>query len=95
MTPDRAPGLAESRRALAGGEVTSRELVEQALARIEATRTTLNAFRIVRAQAALAEAEAADRELAAGGRRPLLGVPVGGEGRHGRGGRTHRVRLPG
>ncbi|GGW10764.1 putative amidase AmiA2 [Streptomyces capoamus] len=76
MTPDRAPGLAESCRALAGGEVSSRELVEQALARIEATRTTLNAFRIVRAQAALAEAEAADRELAAGGRRPLLGVPV-------------------
>ncbi|MEV5736251.1 MULTISPECIES: amidase [unclassified Streptomyces] len=76
MTPDRAAGLAESARALAGGEVTSRELVERALARIEAARPTLNAFRLVRAEAALAEAEAADRELAAGGRRPLLGVPV-------------------
>ncbi|MFE5401924.1 amidase [Streptomyces sp. NPDC056580] len=76
MTPDRAAGLAESARALAGGEVTSRELVEQALARIEAARPTLNAFRLVRAEAALAEAEAADRELAAGVRRPLLGVPV-------------------
>ncbi|MFF8948873.1 amidase [Streptomyces sp. NPDC014940] len=76
MTPDRATGLAESARALAGGEVTSRELVERALARIEAARPTLNAFRLVRAEAALAEAEAADRELAAGGRRPLLGVPV-------------------
>ncbi|MFC9282683.1 amidase [Streptomyces collinus] len=76
MTPDRAAGLAESVRALADGEVTSRELVEQALARIEATQPTLNAFRVVRAEAALAEAEAADRELAAGGRRPLLGVPV-------------------
>ncbi|MGV9903012.1 amidase [Streptomyces sp. NPDC003388] len=76
MTPDRAAGLAESARALADGEVTSRELVERALARIEAARPTLNAFRLVRAEAALAEAEAADRELAAGGRRPLLGVPV-------------------
>ena len=76
MTPDRAAGLAESARALAAGEVTSRSLVELALARIEATRPTLNAFRVVRAEAALAEADAADRELAAGLRRPLLGVPV-------------------
>ncbi|MEU4035322.1 amidase [Streptomyces collinus] len=76
MTPDRAAGLAESVRALADGEVTSRELVERSLARIEATQPTLNAFRVVRAEAALAEADAADRELAAGVRRPLLGVPV-------------------
>ncbi|MFI9245276.1 amidase [Streptomyces sp. NPDC053086] len=76
MTPDRAAGLAETRRALADGEVTSRALVAETLARIEATQPTLNAFRIVRAEAALAEADAADRELAAGVRRPLLGVPV-------------------
>ncbi|MFD5854683.1 amidase [Streptomyces chartreusis] len=76
MTPDRAAGLAESARALADGEVTSRALVEEALARIEATQGSLNAFRVVRAEAALAEAEAADRELAAGVRLPLLGVPV-------------------
>ncbi|MET9118568.1 amidase [Streptomyces longwoodensis] len=76
MTPDRAAGLAETARALAEGEVSSRELVERTLARIEGSRGTLNAFRIVRAEAALAEADAADRELAAGGRRPLLGVPV-------------------
>ncbi|MFD8306400.1 amidase [Streptomyces sp. NPDC059690] len=76
MTLDRAAGLAESARALAEGEVTSRELVERALARIEATQGSLNAFRIVRADAALAEADAADEELAAGVRRPLLGVPV-------------------
>ncbi|MBL1086140.1 amidase [Streptomyces actinomycinicus] len=76
MTPDRAAGLADTRRALADGEVSSRALVEQALTRIEATQPSLNAFRIVRAEAALAEAEAADRELAAGVRRPLLGVPV-------------------
>ncbi|MFH8798576.1 amidase [Streptomyces sp. NPDC017936] len=76
MTLDRSAGLAETARALAEGEVSSRALVERALARIEATQGTLNAFRIVRTEAALAEAGAADRELAAGARRPLLGVPV-------------------
>ncbi|MER5218161.1 amidase [Streptomyces sp. NPDC002838] len=76
MTPDRSAGLAESARALAAGELTSQALVERALARIEATQGSLNAFRIVRAEAALAEAEAADKELAAGVRKPLLGVPV-------------------
>jgi amidase len=76
MPYDRCAGLVETRRALAEGEVTSRALVERALARIEAAQGTLNAFRIVRAEAALAEADAADRESAAGVRRPLLGVPV-------------------
>ncbi|MEV6948074.1 amidase [Streptomyces sp. NPDC051172] len=76
MTLDRAAGLAESVRALAEGEATSRALVEQALARIEATQPSLNAFRIVRTEAALAEADAADRQWAAGVRKPLLGVPV-------------------
>ncbi|GGL64948.1 amidase [Streptomyces fumigatiscleroticus] len=76
MTLDRAAGLVESARALAAGEVTSRRLVEEALARIGATQDSLNAFRIVRARAALAEADAADAALAAGVRRPLLGVPV-------------------
>ncbi|MFF4272869.1 amidase [Streptomyces sp. NPDC001536] len=76
MPLDRAAGLVESARALADGEVTSRALVERALARIDATQPTLNAFRVLRAEAALAEADAADKELAAGVRRPLLGVPV-------------------
>lgn len=79
MTLDRAAraaGLVESARALADGEVTSRALVEEALARIEDTQGSLNAFRVVRTEAALAEAEAADRALAAGTRAPLLGVPV-------------------
>ncbi|MGW7203349.1 amidase [Streptomyces sp. NPDC054837] len=76
MALDRATGLAEAARALAAGEVTSRALVEQTLERIAASQGSLNAFRVVRAEAALAEADAADRELAAGVRRPLLGVPV-------------------
>ncbi|WP_313896554.1 amidase [Streptomyces sp. GC420] len=69
-------GLADSARALAAGTFTSRELTERALSGIEATQGTLNAFRVVRTDAALAEADEADRRLAAGERLPLLGVPV-------------------
>ncbi|WP_328906728.1 amidase [Streptomyces sp. NBC_00234] len=69
-------GLAESARRLADGLTTSAGLVAEALARIEATQPTLNAFRHLRPEAALAEAEEADRRLAAGERLPLLGVPV-------------------
>lgn len=71
-----AGGLGDQARALAAGEVSSRELVERALGRIEATQPLLNAFRRVRAEAAAEEAEAADLRLAAGERLPLLGVPV-------------------
>ncbi|MGW9028230.1 amidase [Streptomyces sp. NPDC055722] len=76
MASDRTDGLAASARALAAGEVTSRELVQRALDRIAAAQSSVNAFRLVRGEAALAEAEAADKQLAAGVRRPLLGVPV-------------------
>ncbi|MET8076269.1 amidase [Streptomyces sp. NPDC005303] len=76
MMYDRSAGLVETARALADGTTTSRALVEQTLARILGSQGTLNAFRIVRTRAALAEAEAADAQLAAGVRKPLLGVPV-------------------
>ncbi|MET8679308.1 amidase [Streptomyces sp. NPDC004647] len=76
MSRSLSPGLVEQARALAEGTVSSRELVEQCLARIEAAQPTLNAFRRIRAEAAVAEADAADRRLAAGERAPLLGVPV-------------------
>lgn len=62
--------------ALAAGEVRSVELVDAALAAISAHQPHLNAFRVVREQAAPEEAELADRRLAAGERLPLLGVPV-------------------
>jgi amidase len=62
--------------ALANGDTSSVQLVEQALARIEATQSTLNAFRVVCGEAARAEAAEADRRLASGERLPLLGVPV-------------------
>jgi amidase len=70
------PGLAECAAALADGRVTATQLVERALARVEATQGTLNAFRVVCAEPALAAAAEADRRLAAGEREPLLGVPV-------------------
>jgi amidase len=61
---------------LAGGRTSSQALVAEALRKIDATQPTLNAFRLVRHQAALAEAVQADRRLAAGERLPLLGVPI-------------------
>jgi amidase len=72
---DPLDGLVGQAAALAAGEVSSRELTERSLQRIDATRTTLNAFRVVCDEQALANADAADRRLAAGERAPLLGVP--------------------
>ncbi|MER7988942.1 amidase [Streptomyces noursei] len=69
-------GLADQARALADGRVTATALVQRCLDRIAATQETVNAFRRVRAEAALAEAAEADRRLADGERLPLLGVPV-------------------
>ena len=70
------PTLEEQARALAAGEVTSVELTTSALDRIAAAQPVLNAFRLVRREAALAEAAEADARLARGERAPLLGVPT-------------------
>ncbi|RKT08126.1 hypothetical protein BX286_6207 [Streptomyces sp. 3211.6] len=72
---DTVSGLAEMATALVEGRVNAQELTERSLARIAAAQPSLNAFRIVRAEAALAEAEAADRRLARGERLPLLAWP--------------------
>ncbi len=69
-------GLREQVLMLQTGEASSRELVEAALNRAEATQSRLNAFRIICAEQALAEAEEADRRLSAGDGAALLGVPV-------------------
>lgn len=69
-------GLVGQARALASGETTSRALVEASLDAIERVDPQLGAFRLVRAQAALAEADAADAARASGGRGALLGVPI-------------------
>src|SRR3954471_13798933 len=55
------------------GEVSSRELVELSLGRIEALDPELNAFVAVYPERALAEAEAADQR---GDDAPLRGVPI-------------------
>lgn len=69
-------GLGTQARRLAAGGTTSVELTRAALDRAEATQSTLNAFRLLRRDAALVEAKTADERLAAGERLPLLGVPV-------------------
>ncbi len=68
--------LSEQADLLARGEASSRDLVDEALARIEATQATLNAFRLLCPDEARRDASEADRRLAAGERGPLLGVPV-------------------
>jgi amidase len=69
-------GLARHADLIAGGELSSRELVELFLARIARHDPSLNAYRVVLAERALAEADQADGRRRAGDRRPLLGVPV-------------------
>jgi amidase len=61
---------------LRGGELSSRELVELYLERIERLDPQLNAFRTVMAERVLADAEQADARRGAGEERPLLGVPL-------------------
>jgi amidase len=61
---------------LRDGRLTCVELVDLLLRRIERFDGRLNAFRVVLASAALAEAAAADAARQAGDQRPLLGVPI-------------------
>jgi amidase len=56
--------------------VSARELTEVYLARISRHDPRINAFRIVFAERALAEADQADARRRAGDERPLLGVPI-------------------
>jgi amidase len=73
---DRPMTVLECSKALGDGTTTSLELTERALALIESTQATLNAFRIVCSEQARQDAREADRRLAAGERLALLGVPV-------------------
>ena len=69
-------GLRRQASLIASGEVSSVELVDAALRRIDAAQPDLNAFRIVCAESARAQAVEADRRHADGEAAPLLGVPV-------------------
>lgn len=76
-TEDLAPsGLREQALLLQAGGASSLQLVQAALERALAAQSRLNAFRVVRVEEALVEAEEADRQLEAGKKAPLLGVPV-------------------
>ena len=78
MDPDELAfaGVVRQAELVRGGEVSSRELVELCLARIERLDPELNAFRVVMAERALADAGQADARRAAGDERPILGVPI-------------------
>ena len=70
--------LAEASAAIAAGELSPVELTGSVLGRIEAVDGKVGAFRTVTADAALAAARDAEREIAAGRYRgPLHGIPLG------------------
>jgi amidase len=68
-------GLARQAELVRDGEVSARELTELYLARIERLDPLLNAYRVVLAEDALAEADAADRRRGDDAP-PLNGVPI-------------------
>src|ERR1700759_4213654 len=72
----RLPTLTDLLYLLASRSVTSTTLVGRSLHAIHASQPTLNAFRVVRAESALADAAEADRRRAAGDTAPLLGIPI-------------------
>ena len=67
----------EQAAALRTGEVTSRALTEAALARVRAQEPALNAYITLMDDEALAQADQADRRIAAGNASPLTGIPIG------------------
>ena len=68
-------GVADLRRLLAGGQVSSLEVTQHLLGRIGAQQA-LGAFLQVDAEGATAAARAADARRATGDAAPLLGVPI-------------------
>ena len=72
--PTTASGIAT---AIAAQQITAREVIDSYLAQIEARDTEINAFNLVTADAARAQADAIDADIAAGRPvGPLAGVPV-------------------
>lgn len=72
----RLPTLTDLLYQLASRAVTSTTLVSRSLHAIHSSQPTLNAFRVVLTESALADAAAADRRRAAGDTAPLLGIPI-------------------
>ena len=76
MSNFHANTLAELSAKLQAGEVTSVELTEYFLARINQHNDEINCFITVTDELALADAKAADEKLKAGNAGPLTGVPM-------------------
>jgi len=68
--------IAGAQEKLGAGELTSVELTQSVLARIEAKEETVNAYISLQADIALEMARAADERRARGDDTPLLGVPI-------------------
>ncbi|MBJ7354058.1 MAG: amidase [Thermoleophilaceae bacterium] len=68
--------IAEQAAMLRAGQTTSRALTEAALERAHATQPTLNAFKLILDEEALAAADEADRRIANGESSTVLGVPT-------------------
>ena len=68
--------IQEAHSQLASRQISSVELTQACLDRIEAVEDRVQSFLTLTPEAALAQAEAADRMLAAGEGGPLTGVPV-------------------
>lgn len=69
-------GITRQAAAIRAGEVSATELTQLMLDRIERIDPRLNAYRVVMAERALAEAGQADARRRSGDERPLLGVPI-------------------
>jgi amidase len=76
MDADALPDIGHQVDDLQSGATSAVALAERALSAIQATQGSLNAFRVVCSESALAQAAEADERLTRGERAPLLGVPV-------------------
>ncbi|GEM28994.1 amidohydrolase [Nocardia neocaledoniensis NBRC 108232] len=72
-----APSIRETAADIRSGAITSTALVEQAIARIDAVNSEINAFTYIDRAGARTRAAAADREIREHGPRgPLHGIPI-------------------
>jgi aspartyl-tRNA(Asn)/glutamyl-tRNA(Gln) amidotransferase subunit A len=69
-------GIVELSRLLAKGEVSSKEIVDAVYERIDAVEEKVKAYLTLTRDAARTMADAADREIAAGKKSPLIGIPL-------------------
>lgn len=76
MTDLNGLSLAQMRALLSSRQISRRELVKAHLDRVAALNGAVNAFVELRAEAALAEADAADRDAEKRAQLPLDGIPI-------------------